>query len=75
MLRRAKREQLHGGGVPREDIDQEAGAVRAWRVSQLVRLGLAWDVADAIADRVDWHAVAKLVQRGCPAALAVTIVE
>lgn len=62
-------------GVPREDIDQEAGAVHAWRVSQLVRLGLAWDVAEAIADRVDWHDVAKLVRRGCPAALAVKIVE
>jgi len=30
-------------------------------------------VAEAVADRVDWHDVAKLVQRGCPAALAVTI--
>jgi hypothetical protein len=56
-----------------ENIDQHAGAVHAWRVSQLARLGLAWPVAEAVADRVDWHDVAKLVQRGCPAALAVTI--
>jgi hypothetical protein len=60
----------------RENIDPRgAGAVYAWRVSQLARLGLAWPVAESVADRVDWHDVAKLVQRGCPAALAVTILE
>lgn len=48
--------------------------VHAWRVSQLVRLGLAMPVADAIADHVDWHEVAKLVRRGCPASLAVAII-
>ena len=58
-----------------ENIDERAGAVHAWRVSQLARLGLAWPVAEAVADRVDWHDVAKLVQRGCPAALAVTILD
>jgi hypothetical protein len=56
-----------------ESIDQRTATVHAWRVSQLARLGLAWPVAEAVADRVDWHDVAKLVQRGCPAALAVTI--
>jgi hypothetical protein len=50
-------------------------AVHAWRVNRLARLGLAWPVAEAVADRVDWHEVAKLVQRGCPAALAVTILD
>jgi hypothetical protein len=44
-------------------------------VSELARLRLAWLVADAVADKVDWHEVAKLVRRGCPASLAVTIVE
>jgi hypothetical protein len=58
-----------------EAIDQRAGAVHAWRVSRLTCLGLAWPVAEAVADRVDWHDVAKLVQRGCPAALAVTILD
>jgi hypothetical protein len=48
--------------------------VHAWRVSQLVRLGLAWLVADAVADHLDWHEVAKLVRRGCPASLAVAII-
>jgi len=52
----------------------ESEVVHAWRVSQLVRLGLASLVADAIADQVDWHEVAKLVRRGCPASLAVAIV-
>lgn len=58
-----------------ENIDARAGAVHAWRVSQLARLGLAWPVAEVVADQVDWHEVAKLVQRGCPAALAVTILD
>jgi hypothetical protein len=61
--------------APREGTGQEGGAVHDWRVSQLIRLGLAWPVAEAVADRVDWHDVAKLVKRGCPAALAVTIIE
>lgn len=52
----------------------ESDAVHAWRVSQLVRLGLAWLVADAVADHLDWHEVAKLVRRGCPASLAVAII-
>jgi len=59
----------------RENVDLRAGAVHVWRVSQLVRLGLALPVAEAVADRVDWHDVAKLVQRGCPAALAVSILD
>jgi hypothetical protein len=58
-----------------ENIDQETGSVHQWRVKQLTRLGLARPVAEAVADRVDWHEVAKLVRRGCPVALAVTIVE
>jgi len=61
--------------APREEIGQEDGAVHNWRVSQLIRLGLAWPVAEAVADTVDWHDIAKLVKLGCPAALAVTIVE
>jgi hypothetical protein len=61
--------------APDENIDKEASAVHAWRVSQLTRLGLDWSVAEAVADRVDWHAVAKLVRCGCPVSLAVAIVE
>jgi hypothetical protein len=60
--------------TPHEDIDPETGAVHEWRVKRLAGLGLAWPVAEAIADQVDWHEVARLVQRGCPASLAVAIV-
>jgi hypothetical protein len=49
--------------------------VHAWRVTQLARLGVARPVAEVVADKVDWHEVAKLVRSGCPAALAVTIVQ
>jgi hypothetical protein len=49
--------------------------VHAWRVTQLARLGLAGPVAEAIADNVDWHEVAALVRRGCPAAPAVKIIQ
>jgi hypothetical protein len=60
--------------VSPEDIDPEAGAVHNWRVSRLTRLGLARPLAELVADQVDWHEVARLVQRGCPASLAVAIV-
>lgn len=60
--------------APREDIGEKSGTVHDWRVSQLTRLGLAWPVAEAVADTVDWHDVAKLVKRGCPPSLAVTII-
>lgn len=56
------------------DTDAEPDLVHTWRVSQLIQLGLASPVAEAVADKVDWHEVAKLVRRGCPASLAVTIV-
>jgi len=58
---------------PREETKDEDGAVRAWRIRQLTSLGLALPVAEAVADQVDWHDVARLVRRGCPATLAVVI--
>jgi hypothetical protein len=61
--------------APPEGIDPEGDAVHAWRVSRLTSLGLAWPVADAAADRVDWHEVARLVRRGCPASLALAIIQ
>jgi hypothetical protein len=57
-----------------EVIDAEEQIVHAWRVDRLARLGLALPVAEAVADKLDWHEVARLVQRGCPAVLAVAIV-
>lgn len=45
-------------------LDQSA--VHRWRVSQLARLGIPRPLAEAYAERVDWHQIARLVQRGCP---------
>jgi hypothetical protein len=61
--------------VPQEAADQEAQVVHAWRAARLASLGLTEQVAEAVADRVDWHEVARLVRAGCPASLAVAIVE
>jgi hypothetical protein len=60
---------------PTEDIKKiEADAVHAWRVGRLTGLGVTRLVAEAVADRVDWHEVARLVKCGCPASLAVAII-
>lgn len=64
-----------GTAVPQEAAEQEAQVVHAWRVARLASLGLAEQVAEAVADRVDWHEVARLVHAGCPASLAIAIVE
>jgi len=45
----------------------------AWQVEQLARLGLSGVIATAFAGLVDWHDVARLVQRGCPPELALEI--
>jgi hypothetical protein len=50
-------------------------SVHNWRVSQLRRLGVSETTAELYADRVDWHQVARLVQRGCPPPLAVRIIR
>jgi hypothetical protein len=49
--------------------------VHSWRVAQLTRLGIPGSMAEIYADRIDWHQVARLVQRGCPARLALRIVR
>jgi hypothetical protein len=49
--------------------------VHEWRVRQLSRLGIPWWVAHSVAEKVDWHEVARLVQRGCPPLLALSIVR
>jgi hypothetical protein len=64
--------------MPVEELDQrtnEIRRVRAWREEQLRRLGLPSLVAEAFADLVDWHALAALVDRGCPPDLALEIVR
>ena len=49
--------------------------VHAWRAEQLGRLGLPHVLAEAFADRVDWRALANLVERGCSPLLALEIVR
>jgi hypothetical protein len=57
---------------PRTD---EERLVRAWRVEQLREVGLPARLARRFADVVDWHDLAALVERGCPAELALEIVR
>jgi hypothetical protein len=47
--------------------------VHNWRVTRLTRLGVPGSLAEVYADRLDWHQVARLVQRGCPPRLALRI--
>jgi hypothetical protein len=55
-------------------IDHDESLVHNWRVSQLKRLGIPGPLAETYADRIDWHQIARLVQRGCPPRLALRIV-
>ena len=55
-------------------IGHDRSPVHNWRVSQLIRLGLPGALAEIYADRIDWHQIARLVQRGCPPRLALRIV-
>ena len=58
-----------------DGIGHDDSLVHNWRVSQLTRLGIPGSLAEIYADDVDWHQVARLVQRGCPARLALRIVR
>jgi hypothetical protein len=57
---------------PRTDEDV---LVHEWRAAQLRKLGLPEALADEFADQVDWREVAALVDRGCPAQLALEMVR
>jgi hypothetical protein len=56
-------------------ISRDDMRVYNWRVSQLMRLGIPGPLAEIYADCIDWHQVARLVQRGCPPHLALRIVR
>ena len=58
----------------RPAADGEELLVHGWRVDRLTRLGVPGSLAEVYADRLDWHQVARLVQRGCPPRLALHIV-
>ena len=57
-----------------EASDEEA-RVYAWRVERLSGLGFSEVVAAAVAPLVDWHEIARLVERGCSPELALEIVR
>ena len=54
-------------------LDEEGLLVHNWRVDRLTRLGVPGSLAEIYADCLDWHQVARLVQRGCPPRLALRI--
>jgi hypothetical protein len=64
--------------LPAQDLDgdvRETLVVREWRAEQLRRLGVPSVLAETFADDVDWHALSKLIERGCPLGLALEIVR
>ena len=56
-----------------ETETSEEARVNAWRIEQLANLGLSTLIATAVATLVDWHDVARLVEKGCPPDLALEI--
>jgi len=54
-------------------VDGEELLVHNWRVERLTRIGVPGALAEVYADHLDWHEVARLVQRGCPPQLALRI--
>ena len=58
-----------------EAVDHNELPVHTWRVAQLTRLGIPGLLAEIHSDRLDWHQIARLVQRGCPPQLALRIVS
>ena len=58
-----------------EAIDHEESLVHEWRVTQLRRLGIPGPLAEAEADNIDRHQIARLIQRGCSPRLALRIVR
>jgi hypothetical protein len=61
--------------IGHEAVNHDDLLVHTWRVAQLTRLGIPRSLAEAYADHLDWHQVARLVQRGCPPRLALRIVR
>jgi hypothetical protein len=57
-----------------ETIEHHEVSVHQWRVSRLRHLGIPAPLAEVYAGRIDWHQIARLVQRGCPPLLALRIV-
>ena len=49
-----------------EAIDHNELPLHTWRVAQLTRLGIPALLAEIHSDHLDWHQIARLMQRGCP---------
>ena len=58
-----------------EAVDHDDLLVHTWQVARLTRLGIPALLAEIHADHLDWHQIARLVQRGCPPQLALRIVS
>jgi hypothetical protein len=58
-----------------QSADRDELLVHNWRVERLTGLGIPAPLAEAYADHLDWHQVARLVRRGCPPQLALRIVH
>ena len=67
-------EELEEIEVEAEESAEDA-RIYAWRVEQLSGLGLSNVVASAVATFVDWHEIARLIERGCSPELALEIVR
>jgi hypothetical protein len=65
-------DELESVELPASDEDER---VYVWRVERLSDLGLSNIVASAVAPLVDWHEIARLVERGCSPELALEIVR
>ena len=67
---------MEPAGTGHEAVNNEDLLVHDWRVSRLVRLGIPAPLAEVYASHIDidWHQIARLVQRGCPPLLALRIV-
>jgi hypothetical protein len=59
----------------RDDRPESDRLVHEWRQEQLQRLGVTRQAARVVAGFVDWHDIARLVDRGCPPWLAIEIVR
>jgi hypothetical protein len=62
-------------GVDLDEDDCQDVRIQEWRAEQLRRLGVPRTLADTFAQLVDWHEVAKLVERGCAPRIALRIVR
>jgi hypothetical protein len=58
-----------------DEATDEDLRIHEWRAAQLERLGIPAWLAEILADRIDWHEIAALVERGCSARLALEIVR